>query len=344
MSHNGHLGSINALLPWRRRYVETRVVGPSLTLREREVARLIRLGLSNKEIAQRLGISRRTVGAHVQNILNKLAATNRAQIAAWAAVQIDQQAAEVSQPRAALSAVVDQPVGRRRTLPMRQVALVTTAALLTAVVPADHYMSSPAAAAAISSQRGDLIFEARFDTNSAEFTRSATVNSDPSASELRIGNGGIEYAILKPGGFRINGLAMPVVDAYYAEYEVSVRPGSNMTFWFVFSRDDASTTPVHLLVLDTLSEKMQLGYFSDGDRPIAVLGPEVSIAGLQTGRRFDISILVRPPQYRVFLDGARVIDVTHQSPKGRPTPTFVAFSDYGTGAVRLSAIRVYAVA
>ncbi len=116
-----------------------------------------------------------------------------------------------------------------------------------------------------------------------------------------------------------------------------------MTFWFVFSRDDPSTTPVHLLELGTLSEKMQLGYFTDGDQPIAALGPEVSIAGLQTGRRFDISILVRPPQYRFFLDGARVIDVTHQSPKARPSPTFMAFSDYSTGAVRLSAIRVYAI-
>ena len=344
MSHNGHVGSIRALLPWRRRHVDTRVVGPSLTLREREVARLIRVGLTNKEIAQRLGISRRTVGAHVQNILNKLAATNRAQIAAWAAVQVDQQAAEISHPPAALSAVVDQPVARRGAFPVRQVAMATAAVLLTAVIPADHYMSSPVDAAAISSQRGDVIFEARFDTNSAEFTRSATANSDPSASELRIGNGGIDYVILKPGGFRINQLVMPVVDAYYAEYEVSVRPRSNMTFWFVFSRDDASTTPVHLLELDTVSEKMQLGYFTDGDRPIAALGPEVSIAGLQTGRRFDISILVRPPQYRVFLDGARVIDVTHQSPKGRPTPTFVAFSDHSTGAVRLSAIRVYAIA
>ena len=342
MSHNGHLGSTRALLPWRRRYVDPRVVGPSLTLREREVARLIRLGLTNKEIAQRLGISGRTVGAHIQNILNKLVATNRAQIAAWAAVQIDQQVPEISYPPASVSAVVE-PVARRRTLPIRQVALVTTAVLLMAIVPADQHVSSPAEAAAISSQRGDLIFEARFDANSAQFTRSVTVNSDPSASELRVGNGGIEYVILKPGGFRINQLVMPVVDAYYAEYEVSVRPGSNMTFWFVFSRDDPSITPVHLLELDTLSEKMQLGYFTDGGEPLAALGPEVSIAGLQAGRGFDISILVRPPEYGVFLDGVRVIDVTHQSPKGRPTPNFVAFSDIGTGAVRLSAIRVYAI-
>ena len=53
--------------------------------REREVARLIADGLSNKQIAARLFISERTVATHVGNILNKLGFNSRAQVASWMA-------------------------------------------------------------------------------------------------------------------------------------------------------------------------------------------------------------------------------------------------------------------
>ena len=56
-----------------------------LTEREREVSVLVAQGLSNREIADALSISQRTVGAHVGNILAKLGFGARAQIAAWAA-------------------------------------------------------------------------------------------------------------------------------------------------------------------------------------------------------------------------------------------------------------------
>ncbi|AIG76515.1 protein kinase/LuxR family transcriptional regulator [Amycolatopsis japonica] len=54
-----------------------------LTDREHEVALLITDGLSNREIADRLVISRRTAEGHVQRILRKLDFDSRAQIAAW---------------------------------------------------------------------------------------------------------------------------------------------------------------------------------------------------------------------------------------------------------------------
>jgi len=59
----------------------------SLTRREREVAGLVARGLTNKEIATTLVISQRTAESHVENILNKLAFTNRAQVAAWTAAR-----------------------------------------------------------------------------------------------------------------------------------------------------------------------------------------------------------------------------------------------------------------
>jgi predicted ATPase/DNA-binding NarL/FixJ family response regulator len=54
-----------------------------LTARQRQVAELVSQGLSNKEIADTLVISRRTAEAHVEHILTKLGFTSRTQIAAW---------------------------------------------------------------------------------------------------------------------------------------------------------------------------------------------------------------------------------------------------------------------
>jgi DNA-binding CsgD family transcriptional regulator len=56
----------------------------ALTRREREVARLIAAGYTNRCIADQLYIARSTVERHVANILNKLDFNSRSQIAAWA--------------------------------------------------------------------------------------------------------------------------------------------------------------------------------------------------------------------------------------------------------------------
>ena len=55
-----------------------------LTAREREVADLIARGESNREIAEALVVSERTVESHVTNILAKLGFSSRARIAVWA--------------------------------------------------------------------------------------------------------------------------------------------------------------------------------------------------------------------------------------------------------------------
>ncbi|MFC9972814.1 ATP-binding protein [Spirillospora sp. NPDC127200] len=54
-----------------------------LTRREREIAGLVAEGLSNRQIAERLVISKRTVDSHVEHILAKLGYTSRAQVAGW---------------------------------------------------------------------------------------------------------------------------------------------------------------------------------------------------------------------------------------------------------------------
>lgn len=59
------------------------VVAEVLTRREKDVARLIAAGYSNKRIATELVISIRTAESHVDHILTKLGFTSRTQIAGW---------------------------------------------------------------------------------------------------------------------------------------------------------------------------------------------------------------------------------------------------------------------
>jgi non-specific serine/threonine protein kinase len=56
--------------------------GP-LSNREHEIATLVAEGLSNREIAERLIISKRTVDAHVEHIFSKLGVSSRVQVANW---------------------------------------------------------------------------------------------------------------------------------------------------------------------------------------------------------------------------------------------------------------------
>jgi non-specific serine/threonine protein kinase len=58
-----------------------------LTRRETEIAALVAEGLTNREIAERLVMARRTAEGHVAHILGKLNFTSRAQLAAWVAAQ-----------------------------------------------------------------------------------------------------------------------------------------------------------------------------------------------------------------------------------------------------------------
>jgi DNA-binding CsgD family transcriptional regulator len=55
-----------------------------LSEREREVVLLVMRGLSNREIADELVVTRKTAEAHIGHILAKLGLTNRVQIATWA--------------------------------------------------------------------------------------------------------------------------------------------------------------------------------------------------------------------------------------------------------------------
>jgi DNA-binding NarL/FixJ family response regulator len=55
-----------------------------LSPREREVLALVREGLANKQVARRLGITERTVKAHLTSIFARIGVTDRTQAALWA--------------------------------------------------------------------------------------------------------------------------------------------------------------------------------------------------------------------------------------------------------------------
>jgi DNA-binding NarL/FixJ family response regulator len=57
---------------------------PSLTDREREILELLRRGLANKEIATSLGITVKTVKAHLTSLFHKVGVLDRTQAALWA--------------------------------------------------------------------------------------------------------------------------------------------------------------------------------------------------------------------------------------------------------------------
>ena len=56
-----------------------------LTAREQEVALLVARGLTNRQIAEELSISGRTVENHIGKIFKKLGFSSRSRIAAWVA-------------------------------------------------------------------------------------------------------------------------------------------------------------------------------------------------------------------------------------------------------------------
>jgi len=76
----GPLAAADALLA--RTDAAARAANP-LSPRETEVASLIALAMSNKQIAERLVLSERTVETHVRSILAKLGYSTRTEIATW---------------------------------------------------------------------------------------------------------------------------------------------------------------------------------------------------------------------------------------------------------------------
>lgn len=100
-----------------------------LSRRELEVAALVADGLTNRDIANRLFISERTVDGHLEHIREKLEVNTRAQVAAWVARQESGIA-----PSAAIAAPASRVVPRPRLVAHPR--MWTAAALVLALLAA----------------------------------------------------------------------------------------------------------------------------------------------------------------------------------------------------------------
>ncbi|MBV5259620.1 response regulator transcription factor [Synechococcus moorigangaii CMS01] len=89
------IAQVESSLSQARRFLEHSGVGlknttfpvPShveLTPTETKVVGFVSQGLSNREIAEKLNVSQRTVESHVSNMLNKTSLSNRTELARWA--------------------------------------------------------------------------------------------------------------------------------------------------------------------------------------------------------------------------------------------------------------------
>lgn len=65
---------------------EHAVLSQQISAREREVLQLVGHGTTSKEIAERLGISIRTVEVHRSHLMKKLDAANAASLSRWAVI------------------------------------------------------------------------------------------------------------------------------------------------------------------------------------------------------------------------------------------------------------------
>lgn len=80
----GLMKKLVAKLPADAAETPKRSIAIPLTPREEEVLRLIGIGATNREIAERLFISEGTVKTHVNHLLNRLTLRNRSQLAIYA--------------------------------------------------------------------------------------------------------------------------------------------------------------------------------------------------------------------------------------------------------------------
>jgi DNA-binding CsgD family transcriptional regulator len=86
-SHLPAMGDAGAVVDQVRRFLGLprlrRDVPTSLTPRQSEVAALVADGLTNRELAERLGISERSAESHLERIRLRLGFRSRSQVAAW---------------------------------------------------------------------------------------------------------------------------------------------------------------------------------------------------------------------------------------------------------------------
>lgn len=160
-------------------------------------------------------------------------------------------------------------------------------------------------------------------------------------------DGSVTYA---PGSIQIsrtpNGSTvtfdMPGIATYVADLDLSMSSGSDVTVrwglrWAVPGKlatlveVDTARQTTYLIVFDARSANVS----------IMPLTSPTTISGLQTGRKFTISVVVRDTRYTLYVDGVQVADVTSTVVPVSQTIQEVDVFGGTKGTVRVLGARIY---
>ena len=193
--------------------------------------------------------------------------------------------------------------------------------------------------------KGALVFEAKLDGTPDEWDR-LDIRGDPEASEVRFRQGAIEMAVLRQDGNLTVGRESDARLRYVGEVDISVSPGSEVTFWWPFMWGDRGSDESVTVTVDILNQSLQLIHNRRcspepcQQQPPDQLTEEIEIPELQTGRKVTLTAVVDEARYQVYLDGQKVVDLAFPEMVGRPTP--LVFHVFGrVGVVSLLGARVY---
>jgi DNA-binding NarL/FixJ family response regulator len=106
--------------PRLNRSAAVQVTYAPLSAREWETARHVARGARNREIADALVLTERTVGSHLERIFGRLEIRNRAQLAAWVAERISADGREETSQ----AALIVEPASKQSGQSSRQLRVI----------------------------------------------------------------------------------------------------------------------------------------------------------------------------------------------------------------------------
>ncbi|HXM72256.1 MAG TPA: serine/threonine-protein kinase [Candidatus Dormibacteraeota bacterium] len=202
---------------------------------------------------------------------------------------------------------------------------------------------TPLAASPSPLAKGQLLYTSKLDGSDIDRFQVG----DPAAEKMTFLSNEIQVEVFGGNGSIGGGMKYTNLAQYVTELDFAVKPGSNLTLVWVISSGDPSHGNMQVEV-DAGRSSMHVAYFESvpgsnpTPKPSILLSAEYPLTGLQTGRSFTLAALVQPPHYVVYLDRARVFDVT--DPRGSPL-SVPAFGCYGRGGVlNILGIRIYSTA
>ncbi len=202
-------------------------------------------------------------------------------------------------------------------------------------------LPSPTPTAAPTLAKGGLWWRAALNGTASD-VGAVYPSSDATAQAVTYAPGSIQIATYKAGGSASVQFAMPGIATYVGELDLAITPGSDVTVrwglrWAipgklaVLAQVDAATQTTELVTFNATS----------GTLVVQQITPTIAVAGLQTGRTFTLSVVVRDTRYTLYLDGVQVADVSSTAVPSSPTIQEIDVFGGTHGTVRMLGARTY---